>query len=544
MDELAKSGIQESDAALAERGSLPTRWQDIADYTAPNLGDFTVTRTPGTERGGKIFNSHGVRCSDELAVRLDANLTGAGTPWFDVVVEDTELAKDPEVRGWLDYHKAVHSMMFNNPGSGFEQAKSSCYRQIVPFGNGPVYVGTGKTGWPVFYPEFLGNCAVWADELNWVTAVFRRYQRTAWRLAQEFGEDALPTVVHTALEKEPQKKFWCRHVCRPVKDDVDPPDFANRPFINFYVLEETQDLLGPVTYDWEFPWLWPRWDVEPNNVYGTGPGDRALQDVKMLQAMEVSITKHVQMNVDPTWVVPNDGNQSPRINQRPGGYAYAEFTANGNPLIQRMGPGGSAQDGMALREAKMQEIEKLYFLDAFKMPDKIKADGKGTYMSATEWAGRKAEQLQYAGPSTARLVTEFLYPLFAITTRILIRNKKLPPPPQKLRGAPVRPVFMLPGYTAAKGFERQSTLQLVGDIGSLAQFDPTVLDRLNLDNVVETIAYDLRAPAKVLATPEQVAAKAQGRAQAQQAQMQNEQLVNASQAALNNSKALQLQRGA
>lgn len=535
--------IRENDYLLSQRQQWDTQWQSLADYELPSMADFTVGLSPGQRRGTKIINSTGLLAARECAVRVNGFLTGDGSNWFDLRIPDAKIENDPAVRGWLDLVKRVGYSVFHSPDSGFGTMKEPTYKQLCVFGNAPIYVGETAAGWPKFRPEFLGNCSIWTDDDNIPVALFREYKQTAWGLEKQFGAANLPDMVKTALEKEPQKEFSCIHAVRP-RMDSDPFDLAQKPWIEAYVLKDGKHLLDKVSGYWEFPWLFPRWNVSPNESYGRGPGEDALPDVKALQQMDKHIMKHVHMDVDPQWLTEDESGVSPRINQNPGGMIYGRMNPQGHWNVQRLGPGGSASDGIELMNAKEAKVKSLFYLDAFKMVEKISESGSVVHMSATEFAGRQAEQMRNAGPALERMRAEFLFPMVNRLFSILIRNGKVPPPPRQLRGAPIYPEYVSPLAIAQRSGERSEVLQLIGDIIPLAQIDPRAMDFINVSRAGKVLARALHVPQEALNTDDEIRALEKARADAVDQKTQMEQLAIGSEASKNSAAAIGMLREA
>lgn len=540
-NEFAEQIVQENNFTRSERSIWDNLWQDLADYEMPTMADFTQRNSPGERRSSKIVNSAGVLAARESATRVNGFLTGDGTNWFDLRIPGSRLENDPAVRGWLDQLKAAMYAIFSAPGSGFGVAKDPTYRQLIVFGNGPLFIGESNFGLPIYHPEFLGNCSIWTDDNGKVIALFREYRTTALGLARQFGEDALPQEVKAALATEPQKRFTCIHGVRP-RTDNDPLLPAGQPWIEGYVLKDNNHLLAEPSGYWEFPWLFPRWAVTPNEVYGRGPGEDALQDVKMVQAVTTSITKHIAMNTDPQWMVEDESGVSPRINQVPGGYVYARQN-QGNWNVQRLGPSGSAQEGLEFRDGIVRDIKSLFYLDAFKMVEKISEGGSVVHMSATEFAGRQADQFRFAGPALERLRSEMLFPTIGRTASILIRNKKVPPPPPQLRGAPIHAEYVSPLAVAQRASEGSAVLQFINDLIPLAQIDQRALDIVNVPEAGRVLGRARHVPQLILNTADQIAAIQQGRAEAAAEAQATEQMVAAAGASKDSAQALKLLTG-
>lgn len=544
MADLVAKTIREADYAKAMRVTWDPRWQSLADYELPSMANFTNITTPGQAKGSKIYHSEGRLAARECATRINGFLTGDGTNWFDLTVPDLRIAEDPVVREWLDVVKRYAYFVFNSPQSGFGTAKEPTYQQVVVFGNGPLYIGENAQGWPIFRPAFLGNCSIWTDENNVPIALFREYKQTAWGLRKQFGESRLPQIVRAVLDTEPQRKFTCIHAVRP-RDDDDPFDIAGMPWIELYVLKEGEkQLLADPTGYWEFPWVFPRWNVAPDEPYGRGPGDDALDDVLMMQRIENDLVKAIELQVNPPWMSDDESGTSPRINQNPGGIIYGRMNAQGHWNLQPVPQTSRVDLGQSERAEKIRTIKALFYLDAFKSMDKVTEKGSVVNMSATEWAGRNAEQLRYAGPALERLRAEFLFPLIARVLRIGARNGKIPPPPWQLRGAPVHPQYVSPLAMAQRSSERSAALQLIGDIVQLAPIDPRAIDVINSARTGRVLQRAAHAPQEMLNTPEELAAIEKARSDAQTSQAAAEQMAVSAGAAKDNAQAVTtLQRG-
>lgn len=538
MTDLSERTVRDAEFAKDGKNLWSDRWQRLADYQLPSMADFTVNVGDGNQRNNYIINSAGQLAAREFATRVNGFLTGEGTDWFDLKVSNPMIARDPAVKAWLDIVKRECYAVFNAPQSGFAAAMEPTYKQIGVFGNGPFFIGEGPNGKPRYRSEFLGNCSVWTDDDNRIIAVFREYKQTAYGLSQQFDESVLPENVTRALADEPMTKFDCIHAVRPRMDD-DPFDIAGKPFIEIYVLKETNDELAVSGY-WEFPWVWPRWNVTPTESYGRGPGDDAQPDVRMLQEIKRAVIKHAHKLADPPWMLDDEAGSSPRIDQNPGGKSYGRRDARGNWNAEPINPGGTTAPAQELMATTESQVESFYYLDAFKAVQKITDKGSVNHMSATEFAGRSAEQMQAAGPAVSRLRAEMLAPVIFRTAAILIRGGFVPLPPWQLRGAQVTPEYVSPLAIAQRSHPRNSILRLIGDITPLAQVDPTALDAINLERAVAEIAEADHVPQIILNTPAEREAIKKGRAEAAQRAAQSEQMVQASEASKNTAQALNL----
>ena len=144
-------------------------------------------------------------------------------------------------------------------------------------------------------------------------------------------------------------------------------------------------------------------------------------------------------------------------------------------------------------------------------------------MSATEFLERKREALQQLGPVMSAYEPNVLTPLLWRVAGILDRAGLMPPPPESLTGMPLpmKIDFVSPIANALRQTGAETTRALVQDVLLIAQADPQVLDKVDLDQAVDELATGLGAPGKILRADADVAVLRQQRAQAQAAQMQD-----------------------
>lgn len=530
--------IREDQAAFSQRETWEFLWQQCADLMLPTMAEFTHKLSPGQKRDRKIFDSTGVAVNQKFAARVFGFLTGEGQPWFALRVPDDKLDSNVQIRTWLDEVTRIMMGAFNSPWLGFSTASEEKFIQLGAFGTAPMFIGE-RNGLPYFQSEFLGNVAIWTDDRGQVAGVYRRYSDTAFQIADKFGSNNLPKLVLEALRSDPQKKFTCLHIVRPRYED-DPPTFAQFPFISAYICLDDKAFLRPLRGFFEQPWIIARWARSPNEVYGRGPGIWALADVQQLQEVVRDTVRLIHKQVDPNILVSDDGTLPPRANMRPGGYWYGRQNPAGKWNIEQVPSAGRPEAAERLISELRDRIRNHFLLDLFDLPPKISDDGSVVHMSATEFAGRQRQQLQFVGPSLARLRAEDLMPTVKRTFSILMRNGHLPPPPSAVLQSGIIPEYVSPLAIAQKAHEADTIMQFFGHIGPLAQVDPRVLDIINPERTTELLAKADHVPMKMLNTKQERDQIKFDREQAQQEQIEAEQLQATAAASKDSATALKL----
>jgi hypothetical protein len=147
-------------------------------------------------------------------------------------------------------------------------------------------------------------------------------------------------------------------------------------------------------------------------------------------------------------------------------------------------------------------------------------------MTATEVSQRTEENLRILSPVLGRLHFELLRPLISRCMGIMKRKKLLPPNmPQELQSVIPNVVYSSQIAKAQKITEATNLIRALEVMQPIAQFDPTVIDVLNADNIAREIGSLYDVTENIYREEEEVAnirnAKAQQQQQMQQAQQQN-----------------------
>jgi hypothetical protein len=108
----------------------------------------------------------------------------------------------------------------------------------------------------------------------------------------------------------------------------------------------------------------------------------------------------------------------------------------------------------------------------------------------------------------------------------MLRAGVIPPAPASLRGQEYVIEYTSPLAKAQRAADLNSMSNFLGMVGQMASFVPTVLDKLNSDDIVDRQADMHNVPPSIVRSPEEVAVIRQQRAQ-QQAQMAQMQQLNA-----------------
>lgn len=533
---LAKKG--ESLRAKREESWTPV-YKDLRDYFAPYDGQFEGDlRNDGKRRDQKINNPRPLKSVNVLRAGMTSGMTSKSRPWFALGLPDgTPLGM--EAKRWLyAVQEAIRRVL----------AKSNVYTALpMIYGSQGVY-GTGVMGFQPdeqnvvrfrHYPT--GTYALDVDAEGRVDTFYREFFMTPRQLAQRFGVENLCPSTKAAAERGDLSDIAVCHLIEPNSDaDARKLDNKSMGWKSSYWEKGQSKLLRQSGFRY-FPILAPRWDVNGNNVYGTGPGHIVLGKSKELQLLERDKMKLVGHLTNPNRTAPVSLQAAGGANLVPGGVTFLPDNLVGAALLPTYVPDPAAipnvRAEILLGE---QDIAEAFFEDLFLMI--TQSDGT---MTAYEVAKREEEKMLMLGPVVERNSDELLDPLIEGVYAIMLEQSLprwmgilpgaplIPPPPEELQNVALEIEYVSILAQAQKLVSVSSIERAVAFTGGLVQAGfQDALDKFNAD-VAQDEYYDaIGAPPTMLRSDDEVAAirDARAQAQAQQAQLeQGQALVDAAQ---------------
>ena len=217
---------------------------------------------------------------------------------------------------------------------------------------------------------------------------------------------------------------------------------------------------------------------------------------------------------EPILQIPDEG-YSPLDNKEPGAFVYYEATQPGR--ILPLDTAGDTRLGSAMIQGYRDSIMDGYFVNQLQLIDKRE-------MTAAEVRARQAENARILGPTFGTLNYEFLAVLIDRVIDILgseLDNSGepvLPRPPQDIQGKNLKLKFVSPLAKAQRLHEGQSISITVNTAMQWSQANPAVLDNIDLDAAIRTLADVDGSPPNILRDAKVVEQIRLLRAQAQAAQ--------------------------
>lgn len=505
--ELAKSLLTRFKGLEEARQPWVHTWQELTEYMLPRKNSFAASPDTVSFRGQtgdeRIFDSTPRHSLELLASSLGGLLTNPAMPWFDVAVKDRVLADSSEVRTFLQQARERMVAVFNAEDTGFQTHVHELYLDIALLGTAVMYVEADPATTVRFSTRPLGEVFVAESVRGQVDTVYRKYEVSARQAVQEWGA-ACSEETRRKAEDKPEEKVEFLHAVFP-RTDRDPQGFGvrNFPYASVYLEVKANRIVEESGY-LEMPYMVPRWAKAAGEIYGRGPGQTALSDTRVLNAMARTALMAAEKMADPPLMVPDDGFLGP-VRSGPGGLSY--FRAGTSDRIQALPVNVDLNATEEMMNQRRESIRRIF------MGDQLTVEGPA--VTATEAVIRQAEKMRVLGPVLGRLQTEFLGPLIRRVFRIMVRSGELPDFPEGLTPDDLEVCYTSPVARAQKQYEAQGLSQVMEYlsplVGSADAFG--IMDNFDTDRVARHVAELFNTPSDYLKPQEAVAADREGKQQ-------------------------------
>ena len=504
---------QRVDELERSRDGFKPQWEEIARYITPGRGIFDAQEpNKGDRKDLHLLDATPFQALTTLSAGMQGGLTSPSRPWFKLGVTDPELGDYEPVRVWLDEveRRMLHVMGRTNTYN----ALHTLYSEVGAFGTGALYVEEDAAEVLRCAVMTAGEYAIAMDSSGVPSDFCRTFWMTAPQMARKFGRDVLSAGAKSAIDHGRITQYFRVTHLIAASDELFASGERRKangmPWGSVYWEQGAKEPLRVAGYE-EFPVLVPRWDVLGSDFYGRGPGWAALGESKMLQELRFDYLEAQKMAIRPPIQMPT-GAKKMRADLTPGALTYYDGPVAATPLYQvRPDIPGQLQ---AIAESR-ELINRFFYADLFLML----AMNDQRDMTAREVAERHEEKMLMLGPVLERLENELLDPLIERVFAIMDRMGLMPPPPEDLGGKLLQVEYISILAQAQRMVGLDGIERLAGFVGQMAQLNPAVLDKLDMDEAVDQYAKKLGVPAVVVVSDENVAAIREQRAQ-QQAQME------------------------
>lgn len=536
--ELARSRRLEAD-----RLTLDSLWQEIAELTTPRKADIQRSVTPGSQTDEpSMYDGTAHSASLVLAAGCMTSITPGTDRWFAY----SAPAWLPAGAGAQWYDRVTEITMAILAGTNFYTAIHEGYLDRNDFGTMCLYGAESRRA-PLYFKAIkAGSYTIAEDDEGYVDTVYRNFEMTARQAAQMFGEENLGPQVKECLTSSDSgqidRKFKFVHCVHPRADyerDRSKRDGKNKPIASIYICVEDCKIVREGGFD-EMPYAVGRYLKRNGSAWGYGPGEAALPTIRQVNFLEEQMDVLAEVAANPRILIPD--NLVGQVDLRAGGQTIFDRNAGPQGLPQEWLTNGRYDIGKDRIEDKRRFIRACYHNDLFQMF----ADIDPGKLTATEASLREAEKVNQFSPTFNLLTNEVLTPMMGgVVFNTLLRGGYFPPPPPDIIVAgPNGPIIAKPEVAylgrmalAIKNLQDRAFMEVQMTLAGPAQMDPTILDNFNMDRAARGIASNKGYPVDWMRTQREVDEIRAARAQAAEAAAAVEQAQGVAKAAKDISQA-------
>lgn len=525
---LAKADLARQARLEQERSPWEETWREVDERFPSGAGGFQ-SQTPGQIRGAQNYDSTHVTSLERFAAAGVSITTPEMTDYIKPRFLDADLMQQPAVRQWCQEAGARLYGIRHAQHTGFITAAIEDWDQLGRYGTSAVWQEARRDGRGLFY-RTLHLSGVWIDTdfAGMVDTVHRKTEASVRELEQQFGQDALtPKMLEVLRDADPNKadrvKFWMIHIVTPNTDwDKDRFDHKRFPISSRYLAVEEKLYLRRAGYH-TMPISVSRHMTAPEEKYGRSPAIKVMPNIQGVNAMQLTTLRAAHKAVDPALLFYEDGGVN-KLVTRAGGMNPGLVDENGRPMVSRM-PGGENGIPLALEMMNAErDTIKTAFLEEFYS---IITD-PNSRMTTVEVYERMAKEGVLVRPFASRYATEKQQPMTQRDLDLALRAGQIAELPAVVREAGAWPLIDYENPLAAMARAEASgkTMRYLQALPILAEIDPKVRHRVDVDAIAIGLARDTGVPEKYLRTDEQVAALNSAEDD-QQAQAVNAELLSA-----------------
>lgn len=490
--------LKRAKAIQQEGQKWSATWKELQTYLYPTKGFFN-TRTPNL--GSKIdhktlIDEEATLDIDTFAAGMTSGFTSPARPWFRLYLEEKELMDIPGVKFWLQDVQEIMYAIFQK--SNTYSILTSMYTELAPFGTACAIVEEDFNTVIHLTNYTIGEYFLCRDRKGRVTGFYRRFWMTAGQMVKEFGLGNVSQAVQLDWQQNNPDTWHIVNHMIETNDDRVPfmRDYRNMEFRTVYWEDnEKEKYLRLGGYE-EQPLLAPRFEfTTSHDVYGKGPGWKALGSIKELQRKVKDELIAIEKGGNPPLQV--DASVTGEVNSLPGG--ITKFSAQlPNAGVK---PAYEIKLDIANLDASIektkQKIKKFFFADLFLMM--IEAERRGTPITATEVAERQSERISKIGPILELWQgDEFIKSLIDRTFAIGIRNNVFPDPPPEIQGIEIKVQYTSILAQAQRMIDIQAIDIWTAGVLQDANVDSSVIDLINFDEKNRHKAEMLGVPPKIV----------------------------------------------
>lgn len=514
MSDMVNDILQRHSEMEAVRGNWESMWEYVARLVLPRSDDFRSKHSPGTQRNQHQYDAFPMQALDKFAAVIEAGLMPRTAMWHKLTTGDEDLDKLHDVRLYLDaLNQALWDTRYS-PKANFASQANETRMSLGAFGTGCMFLEARKGGGIRYKNIHLSEVFIQESWEGMIDTVHRKFELTARQAVQLFGGDTPQKILDKYNAGKFGEKFEFIHAVMPREDfDRNRLDGKGLPWASMYIMMDGGQLVREEGYH-EMPYIVSRYALSSREIYGRSPAISMLPDISMLQEMRRTTIEAANMAVDPPVLLPDDAISE--FDLTPGARNYGATNDQGQALAHPWNPQVNLNIGLEMIEDTRRQIDDGFLGATFRVLL------ENPSMTATQALLIAQQQGQMSAPIIGRLQTEWLGPLIRRESGILFRQGRHPDMPESVRerlqstNESLQIEYVSPMTRAARSEEAVSILRTFETLAPMAQVDPSVFERFNMDEIPAIVSEVNGVPERALKDPEEVEADKEAQA-AQQA---------------------------
>ena len=505
-------------------------WIDVGQWCFPYRIKWLLHQNEGERNNRHIIDTTHISALRSYVAGFQEGNTSSTRRWVMATTQDPDLARSPANKVWLDrFNNRIQNAL---QMSNFYHAVGQLYYDYGVLGTGAYYIEE-LNGLLFFHPLTPGSYYVLNNSYGEAVVMVREFQLTVKALVEAYGKNGDWSNFSPVVRKMYEESNYTEliDVVQIIKqNDFFTPEKPvvglNRPWIAITYEVGSQDgaeyirglslpFRGAVdpTVDEKYqryleirtskrkPFIVARNDVSLNYEYGQkSPAMDALGAIKSLNKKAISKDIAIEQMITPTLQGPAHLRKS-YITHAPRGYIPLDPTSmaqKGLSQVYEVNPaiGALLQDVQDLR----QQVERLFYVDYLLFLSR-----NPKTRTATEAQAILQEQQAVIGPNLQSLNWTHNTPVAEyVMDWVLEQDKYVGDIPEDLSGQFLKIEFVSIFAQAAKAADLPNINQYVQAMMNLAQIDPRVLDKVNLDRLGDIYEDRYYLPAGLNRPQEQV----------------------------------------
>jgi hypothetical protein len=547
--------IKSFDRLKSDRSGWESKWNMIQEQVFPNYRDYQSPRTQSAwqPRTDRIRNHSSVVSGkiNKVVSQINSQLTDPSVKWLDIKFNDPSylsngmqlpLSQFDAANRWLYKVKESLYNLFSDPESNFYPSTYSFHFDWFTIGTACREIILRKdTNRIRFNTISMQDVYVETSGYGDIDVIYRRFMLTA-KQAYDLWGDRIHESQMSLLGSEVGNNRNRLHEYIEVSKKNPLAERIPSPAYMTCVIDKRNKHIVDVSLHYQHPYIVARFNIAPNEIYGRTYVWEAMPDILIINRLTKRAVQSADYAVSPPILVKNAADVV-QAQLTPNSFIQG-LDGNGRPTMVPMNIGGDFQTLMAFYQSKLNDLDEALVARDIFAPE-------SPNMTATEVNERKIQAANRLRPILVRLEHEDLNKTIRRSISLLSETGQIPLFPyeeigkqlqmpegmlQQLMPDPVSQIKIRFSGQMAK-MQRLQDIQnsemLLQKTLQAAQIDQTVLDRINLDELIVTDAEIYDVNPRVI-NPEEVVRQireqrsqqqaAQAEQQEAQAQVQNEAL--------------------